>query len=188
MKSKSRSHDPLKLDVAAFAADHAELAGEWPLATMPRLQESTVEDEAPPAPVHWRVQGELRELSGGTAEVWLHLRADARLSLCCQRCLGPVQDTVAVERSLRFVADEQQAAALDAELEDDVLSLERVTDLRELVEDELLLALPLVPRHAECPQPLPLPVDDLQEEAVEERPNPFAALAALKKKDGGEAG
>jgi uncharacterized protein len=135
--------------------------------------------------VHWQARGELRPQSGGTAEVWLQLKADVRLALCCQRCLAPVEETVALDRSLRFVADEQQAAALDAELEDDVLALERVLDLRELVEDELLLALPLVPRHAQCPEPLPLGDD---QEPADERSNPFAVLAGLKGRSGSGAG
>ncbi|MBQ0929655.1 DUF177 domain-containing protein [Ideonella sp. 4Y16] len=181
MKPKSRSHDPLKLDMAAFAGDHGELAGDWPLQTLPRLAESAMPEASADAVVHWQARGELRPLPDGTAEVWLQLKADVRLALCCQRCLGPVEETVALDRALRFVADEHQAAALDAELEDDVLSLERALDLRELVEDELLLALPLVPRHADCPQPLPLAGDD---EPEEERPNPFAVLAALKGQGG----
>lgn len=186
MKPKSRSHDPLKLDMAAFAAEHGELAGDWPLQALPRLAESAVPEASVGAMVHWQARGELRPLPGGTAEVWLQLKADVRLALCCQRCLAPVDETVALDRALRFVADEQQAAALDAELEDDVLSLERSLDLRELVEDELLLALPLVPRHAECPQPLPLAEDDHEPE--DERPNPFAVLAALKGQGGRGAG
>jgi uncharacterized protein len=98
--------------------------------------------------------------------------------------LGPVQTLVEVDTWLRFVSDEAQAAALDAELEEDVLALEREQDALELVEDELLLALPLVPRHEECPQPLPLPAEDLDDEAdaAPAKPNPFAALAQLKKK------
>ena len=187
MKPKSRSQDPLRLDVAALAAEHGEMAGEWPLATLARLSESALPEHSGDAAVHWQARGELRPVTGGAAEVWMHLKADVRLALCCQRCLGPVMETVAVDRALRFVSDEQQAAELDAELEDDVLSLERSLDLRELVEDELLLALPLVPRHAECPEPLPLPADEPLEEA-EERPNPFAALAALKGKTSGGAG
>ena len=66
---------------------------------------------------------------------------------------------------------------MDAESEDDVLAISRSLDVPELLEDELLLALPLVPRHEVCPEPLPVP-----EEAPEEKaPHPFAALAALKK-------
>ena len=61
-----------------------------------------------------------------------------------------------VDRRLFFVAGEDAAAALDTESDDDVLALEPFLDLRGLVEDELLLALPLVPRHEVCPEPLPI--------------------------------
>jgi len=72
---------------------------------------------------------------------------------------------------------------LDADSDVDVLALSRSVDLRELVEDELLLAMPLVPRHEVCPAPLLAPQADVAfEEAEQDRPNPFAALAALKGK------
>jgi len=60
-----------------------------------------------------------------------------------------------------------------------VLALPRVLDLRELIEDELLLAEPLVPLHDVCPDPLPSPTDDDAELAAE---HPFAALGALKRR------
>lgn len=169
--------DPLRLDVAQLAADGAELQGHWPLAELSRLAELHMAGDVPAADVQWQVRGELLPVTGGAAEVWLHLQARAELALCCQRCLGPVHETVAIAKPLRFVSDEAQAAALDAEMEDDVLALERALDLRELVEDELLLALPLVPRHAVCPQPLPVPAADPEAEL---KANPFAALAQLK--------
>ena len=171
--------DPLRLDVAELAADGAEQEGRWPLADLARLAEMHLAGDAPAPEVRWQVRGELLPVTGGAAEVWLHLAADVELDLCCQRCLGPVPEVVQIDKPLRFVADEAQAAALDAELEDDVLALERVLDLRELVEDELLLALPLVPRHATCPQPLPLPAEEPE---AEQKANPFAALAQLKKR------
>ena len=99
--------------------------------------------------------------------------------LVCQRCLGPVEAVLDADRSFLFVAGEDAAAALDADSEDDVLALTRSLDLRELVEDELLLALPLVPRHEECPEPLEVPPD--ADAPVEEKKNPFAVLAALKR-------
>ena len=75
-------------------------------------------------------------------------------------------------------AGEDAAAELDADSEDDVLALTRALDLRELVEDELLLAC----RWCRATKPVrePLTCRRPSAEAVEERPNPFAALAALK--------
>lgn len=175
--------DALRLDVAQLAAEGAELAGQLPLSELTRLADMHMAGDGPAAEVQWQVQGELRPVTGGAAEVWLHLQAQVELDLCCQRCLGPVHETVTIAKPLRFVSDEAQAAALDAELEDDVLALERTLDLRELVEDELLLALPLVPRHAECPVPLPMPADDA---VADEMANPFAALAQLKTRGSGQ--
>ena len=94
------------------------------------------------------------------------------------RCLQPVALDLEVLRPLRFVADETTAAALDADSDDDVLVASRNLDLHELVEDELLLALPLVPKHERCQRNLPMAVGDV---AAEPAPNPFAALAALKR-------
>ncbi len=94
----------------------------------------------------------------------------------------PVDVPLDVERSFRFVADEATAEALDEECDEDLLALSREFDLRELIEDELLMALPVVPRHEECPTSVPLASsDDDFEVANSEKPNPFAALAALRK-------
>jgi uncharacterized protein len=180
---KAKSIDPLRLDVAALAAAAEEAAGHWPLADLPRLAESAMTDGMPDVQVNWHIRGESRPAAGGPNEIWLHLDADVRMALCCQRCLGPVFESIGLDTALRFVPGEDQAAALDAEIEEDVLALERTLDLRVLVEDELLLALPLVPRHDVCPAPLPLP-DDLP--ADEGKPNPFAALARLKNKGGSD--
>jgi len=91
-----------------------------------------------------------------------------------------MREPLAVERSFRFVRSEAEAEAEDIDSEEDVLVISRALDLRKLVEDELILALPLVPRHAVCPQPLPLPQEPLPE-PEEPAPNPFAALAVLKR-------
>lgn len=183
---KSREFNPLRLDVGAFAEAGAELSGRWPLTDLERLAASAAAD-ATPRPdeaVTWAVRGESRRRSGAAPELRLHLEAGALLRLECRRCLRPVETPLALAQTLRFVAGEEQAAALDAESDEDVLALSRALDLRELIEDELLLALPLAPHHAVCERPLPTatlaePPDD----AVPERPNPFAALAALKKPD-----
>lgn len=185
---KAHEFDSRKLDVPAFARDAGVLQGEWPAAQLSRLAESA----APETPVgswpavQWSLQGERREESGSTPQTWLHLEASAEISLTCQRCLQPVREAMSLARSYRFVRDEKEAAELDIDSEEEVLALTRSLDVQELVEDELLLSLPLVPRHEQCPQPLHVPADVAelsdQEAAASERPNPFAALAALKKK------
>lgn len=185
---KPRSHSPTKLDVAAFAQDGAHLEGEWPATALERLAESAAA-EAPasgwPA-VLWSLDGEIRKPRGAAAELWLHLSARSTVALTCQRCLSPVTAEVAVDHWLRFVEGEAQAAELDAQGDEDVLALPRHLDARELIEDELLLALPLVPRHEVCPEPLPvtLGAPEPDEGAEADRPHPFAKLAALKRGGG----
>ena len=183
--------------MAAFAAEGATLAGVWPGANLARLAES----QAPPqdgalTAVSWQAQGERHPLPAGEPEIWLALQASAPVWLTCQRCLQPLTLSLTLDRRLRFVQGESQAEAMDAELEDDVLALPRWLDLRELIEDELLLALPLVPRHDTCPQPLPVAVGQSEERGedpgaepwpddVPDQPHPFAVLQALKSGGGG---
>lgn len=181
---KAREFNPLRLDVEAFATAAGSLSGTWSLGELPRLLTSGPAGEADAArAVAWSARGERIERRGGEPLWWLHLEVRASVALECQRCLGPVETPLEVERSFRFVRDESEAAELDAEGDDDVLALSRAFNLRELVEDELLLALPLVPRHEVCPEPLTVPVDDLPsaEDEPAERPQPFAVLAQLKK-------
>ncbi|PTT87759.1 hypothetical protein DBR42_10980 [Pelomonas sp. HMWF004] len=182
---KSRAFVPEKLDLAAFADDGAHLAGEWAPASLARLAAAAAPDALAagwPA-LSWRLQGEIRQPKAAKPQPWLHVTASADVALTCQRCLKPVHETVTVDRWIRFVETEAEAAALDIDSEDDVLAMPRHLDARELIEDELLLALPLVPRHEVCPEPLSH-VDELPEPEAGERPNPFAALAALKRDKG----
>ena len=197
--------DPLRLHVANFAADAQEAEGDWAIAELPRLADSEcpsdagsplkAKADAPKLPprsasdltrrVRWRAVGSTRPV-GGEQQVWLHLLADADVILQCQRCLLPLDEAVHVDRHFRFVADEDAAAALDDEIEDEVLALPKTLNLRDLVEDEMLLALPLVPRHEVCPETIPMQFGDVEE--VEEKANPFASLALLRKDKDGDGG
>jgi len=178
---KSRANDPRRLDVEAVAREGATLEGTWPLGVLKRLAACAHPDATPAAQagVRWQGRGELRAVRGDAPQVWLHLEAQTSLALVCQRCLGPVPTELHARRSYLFVPGEEAAAALDADAEDDVLALTRALDLEELVEDELLLSMPLVPRHDVCPQPLPSAVADPGADATPE--HPFAVLAALKR-------
>lgn len=178
---------PRRLDVAVFARQHGELEGTWPLAALSRLAASAFGGGVPAdaaAEVAWSASGMERPVMGGPPQVWLHLHAQARVDLECQRCLGPISTTVAFDRHFRFVADEARAAEEDVDADEDVLALTHALDLQELAEDELLLALPLVPRHERCPEPLPHA--EAQAEAPPEEPEPpathrpFAGLEALR--------
>jgi uncharacterized protein len=178
----ARQPNPRKLDVAAVAADGLLLQGDWPLAGLMRVADGRPQD----GDVQWSVRGESRAGLGREPEIWLHLTAHARVWRECQRCLEPVPLDLHLQRSLRFVADEATAEALDADSEDDVLALPRSLDLRDLVEEELLLSLPIVPMHESCPQHLPTSTLDMAQQAEPAvAKNPFAVLGGLKREPGG---
>ena len=174
----AREFDPSRLDVEVFATEAGELAGQWPLRLFRRIGESLALAPTDSEQVAWRARGERRALRGGESQAWLHLHAECRLALECQRCLKPVMVPIEFERDFLFVHGEALAAQLDAEIDADVLAMPRVLDLREFVEDELLLDMPIVPRHEVCPEPLPVPID---EDVTDDTPSPFASLAALKR-------
>ncbi len=174
--------DPQRLDVRAFADAGNHLDGELASANLLRLADSVLRTDAAPPPVRWSARGELRPVTGGRPELWLQLQAATTVTQQCQRCLQPMAVPLAVDRWFRFAASEEEAERLDEESEDDVLVESRRFDLPALIEDELILALPLVPRHEACPQPLAVPA---AEDATEAAPNPFAALEALRRRTGG---
>ncbi|MBQ0133121.1 MAG: DUF177 domain-containing protein [Comamonas sp.] len=169
------------LDVAAFAKANAVLEGEDPLSAFERLsQEAQASVEG--ASVAWYAEGEHVPEAAGPGHLWLHIEADAQVPMVCQRCLHLAQIDLQVQRSFRFVRDEATAEALDDEADEDLLALSKEFNLRELLEDELLMALPLVPMHDECPEQVPTQaVSDDFDDASSEKTNPFAVLAGLRK-------
>jgi uncharacterized protein len=170
-----KDFSPRKLDVKAFAMEHAVLSGQDSVSMHPRLL-AEAKGLGADRPVTWSARGEIRNPQHVHPQVWLHLQAQAELPMNCQRCLHPVDVAVRVDRAFRFVADEQTAAAEDDESEEDVLAISRSFDLVELVEDELLMELPAVPRHEVCPQPVTLSAADPEFQETPEKANPFAML------------
>ncbi len=176
-----------RLDVRAFAQSAGTMAGTEPLERFPRVVQASVIGVTP-ALVRWAARGELRGDPQGQSQFWLHLHADAEVTQTCQRCLGPLKVPVEVDRWFRFVADEATATEQDEVSEEDILVLAPDFNLHALIEDELLLELPYIPRHEVCPVQGPMSVADAGFEEPAPRPNPFAALAGLKAANGKEPG
>lgn len=176
----TKEHSPDRLDVKAFVQAGATLTGHDSLLKYQRLAEEA-QGLHPDLYVDWQAHGELRHVDGGGEAQWMHLQVQCAVPLLCQRCLGPVDAPLEVDRWFRFVADEATAEALDDEAEEDLLAISREFDLRALIEDELLMALPVVPAHDVCPTRVPMAFsDEAFEAANDEKPNPFAALAGLQ--------
>ncbi|HEX5806019.1 MAG TPA: YceD family protein [Macromonas sp.] len=200
MTALPASSTPTYIDLRALAQQGTPLNGQTALSAFERLADLPVAADAglpAGAAVQWRVRAEWRErlplglapeLKGETAnapQLWLHLEVQASVPQTCQRCLSVYAQPVEVGRWFRFVANETTAAAEDDESEEDVLVWSPKFNLQELIEDELLMALPLVPMHEVCPKPVRMSVGEEELGPELERPNPFAALVALK---GGKKG
>lgn len=180
-------HDPRAIDLPALCRSGETLRGEWPQADMARLAGSLAAALPEAPPVRWSATGQWRPVAGGEAELWLHLLASTTVPLQCQRCLQTLNEALHVDRRLRFVRGEAEAARLDEVADEDVLELPPRLNLHALIEDELILALPLVPRHERCPAPLPLRLTEGTDAPGEApAPNPFAALAALRRRGPGD--
>ncbi|MDM0018608.1 YceD family protein [Variovorax saccharolyticus] len=177
---------PGRLDVNGFAEAAATLSGSDPLSAFERLSAELAEPAAD-ATVAWQAAGQSRSGADDVPVSWLHLDAQATVPLICQRCLLPVDVELKVDRWFRFAPDEDTAALEDEESEEDVLVASRDFDLRVLVEDELLMEIPVTPRHETCPEPTRLSAADPDfDQAEAARPNPFAVLGALRSDKSGK--
>ena len=106
--------------------------------------------------------------------------------LTCQRCLQPVATELTDDFDIALLEEDSKSNSLNEE--QDYLILEEVVDnqtperllpLKKLIEDELILIMPLAPKHDDCEMSIEQ-FGELPEE--EESENPFAALSALKGK------
>jgi uncharacterized protein len=171
---------PTQLDIKAFAHSVSPLVGHDVLSNYERLNKESRALDAETG-LNWSARGEVLADESGAAQTWLHLQVDLCMPMTCQRCMGPVDVDLSIDQSFRFVANEAAAEAEDEDAEEDILVMSQEFNLADLIEDEVLMALPVVPRHETCPVDVQLEVADLGfEAAMTEKLNPFAALAALK--------
>ena len=132
------------IDGFEFAAAGDSLRGAWPVRTFPRLCELLHDDAG-------SVEYELRGASDAHGRRSLELRASATLRLTCDRCLEAVDVGLRQEATLWLAGSQAEidAQPLAAEGPDSIVASKDMA-VRDLVEDELLLALPYAPRHEHC--------------------------------------
>jgi len=160
---------PQQIDVRRFAESGRHLESDILLQDCPRLNQAVKAGEGPISVVL-----DFERQTGNRPVIYGNILA--RVVLDCQRCLEPVSIDLQCEVSLGIVKDEAQAELLPDEL-DPLIAGDEV-NLIELIEDELLLALPIVPVHEQCEPPATGEGHDTE---LPRRENPFAVLASLKK-------
>ncbi len=164
---------PHHIDPLSFAEKSKQLSGSIAIKDLARLSEILLD-------------------RSGDIEINLAFGKDGRLAvivgeikanlvLQCQSCLERLELAVDQSFKLGVVSSMEQADRLDSDCEPLLLHAEKIS-LNELVEDELLLALPDFPRHTEkCVQ---RENEEIVVEAVENKQarsdNPFSVLAKLK--------
>lgn len=158
------------IDSLEFARRHETLSGRLQLGTLPRLAEMLFDASGS---LDYQVSG---ETAGG--EAFLAVRLEGSLLLTCQRCLGALQFVLSVRSRMMLVEqgapwpDDGQVGGLEDET-CDAIDASRELDLAPLLEEEILLALPIAPRHERCDPPV---VATAPNEA-----SPFAQLARLRR-------
>jgi uncharacterized protein len=158
-------------DALVLAGQRQRLAGVLDARTLPRAEERLAGVGA--VPLSWRIAGAADALGRPALTVDL----EGSVPLECQRCLREFSWPVKQRTLLLLARDEQELARLDDVDEHEVLLAAAPVETRALIEDELLLSLPFVPRcgDGQCAGP---PVDEAP--PPPRAPTAFAALAGLQ--------
>ena len=158
---------PYEIDPRRLAAEGVHLEGQIPIGVLSRLSRMLGDTAG-----QIGVALSFDHAAGGGA--CIHGDIYARLALVCQRCLGQLAFDARIEIRLLPIGEGQAPPEVAAgyeilEMTADTLELER------LVEDELLLAIPTVPRHphGECTSPANCQLEPSTTESIQ---NPFAVL------------
>lgn len=158
------SHQPV-IDGLEFARTGSKLQGSWQVADFPRLRDALHSDAGV-------LRYELLGIAEERGRPALRLKLTGALQLVCQRCLGAMEFPLRIEVSLLLAASqaEMDATPLDPEGPEQIVA-GKVMPVRDLVEEEMLLAIPLAPRHERCAGQAELGKDAAH--------SPFSALRGL---------
>ncbi len=177
----SRQPLPEYLRPDRLAIEQRSLEGSIAASAMRRLGEavSAVVDDAE-AQLSFGIDTGRRKVVSGTAQ--------AEVDLICQRCLGAVRLPLAVEFRLAVVGSEAEAERLPEDYEPLIYD-GRPLRTAELIEEELILALPIVAMHDEGDSTCISVADvsasstEFEEDGDDNKPNPFDVLKQLKKRE-----
>ena len=164
---------PERVDVARQVQAGRIFEGRLSLSSMQRLR-SSLADAA----------GDVRYVlefgRDGLGIAYLAMRVEAGLPMVCQRTLDTFVFRAVIDQRLGLIASEREEAALPEGYEP-LLVIDGELALADVIEDELILALPVVPLKPGAPLDWSDGTDDAREQSEPERPNPFAVLGSLKK-------
>lgn len=171
------SHLPRQIDPHRLAEKGKNLQGEIAVTDLVRLSKAVVlRSTLVPVTLEF-----VRELDGSHT---ISGSASAEVELTCQRCMESKSVKLKTEFRLAVVNSDEEAMHLREELDPVICSSGERLDLNTLVEDELLLALPIVVFHEnekDCVSSGYLASVSDQPYEEDSSSNPFAVLKKLKK-------
>lgn len=148
------------------------IEGNWPLSRLPRLEGLLVDTES-------SLEAKLQFAKNGEGIAYVAGEIRTELALTCQRCMEPVQKHVECQFKLAFLQSEKDAENLPDDMEAYIIDGSECSII-ELIEEELLLSLPIVSKHeSDCSDIL----NDQRQRRLKEtkvKPNPFAVLKNIK--------
>jgi len=166
---------PATLDVRKAAARGVSVSGTLKPLNLQRFRPLLASDDG-------AVEAELTFSRDEENRHVIHVAVEADVTVTCQRCLEPMSQHLISENLLAVMWTDEQAAHLPRHL-DPLIVAEEACSLWELVEDELILAMPPFSYHdtEDCRESIagfsaPVP----EEVTAVEKPNPFNVLAQLK--------
>ena len=169
---------PYQIDSFQFALREGRLQGSAFLKTMDRLSAALVGTN------EHQVFVDLLFSMQTSGICLLHGRVETRVQMICQRCLGLVAIEINRSLELALVRSEVEAALVEDKYEAYQVGENNTLLIADLIEDELLLSLPIVPMHAhrvQCDQAmLQILKRNSSEQISEYDQNPFAVLKNLK--------
>jgi uncharacterized protein len=164
------SHQPV-IDGLEIARTGAKLQGAWPVAEFLRLHDVL---HSTAGTLGYELQGVPDDQ--GRPALWL--KVQGTLQLRCQRCLGALEFPLQIDVALRLAATQEEVDAEPVEAEGpESIVAGKEMQVRGLVEDEVLLALPIAPRHDACAGGMKDPGRGAVETGT--RQTPFAGLRRL---------
>jgi len=167
------NHLPDRLDLIATAEAGRVMRGRIAVAGLERVLPSLISD-----------QGELQvELDFGKDQDGTYFLAgtiQGEIILCCQRCMEGLTLPLDIRFRLGLLRDGGQVDSLSDRFEPLVVTAEPAY-IADIVSDEVLLALPIVPLHKDSDE-CHAYMKAYKPPQGEQRENPFAVLAGLKHK------
>ena len=155
-----------------LARQNQVLAGRMSIEKMARLGECLYSNQAE---VDYHLH--FRQNEGGRYIVTGNISGS--VDMVCQRCMQPVTYDVAANVAVAFVTSDAQAERITEEYEPLIVEDDQV-GLSEFIEDEVILALPIVATHTDLDCQSWFKENPEPEFKEEPRKNPFAELAKLK--------